>query len=148
LIPLLLAERDLESIETVVSLTDFTLFQPFQLVAVDRGSVHAYAWRDGTLTPSRVRLTTPLLFTSSSLGDDAADAARRPLFGEMVVRAADSWLAGQLRFHDSWNPESPAFSVRMSRAGARTVSWCSVDVQRDRVAMEYRPVPSVVEQAA
>jgi hypothetical protein len=139
IIPNLLALTTLEDVER--ALRDLPLFDfpPFRLVAAHRGRVHVHAWCD-VVESTHARLTHPLLFTSSSLGDVQADAIRRPLFDAVVLASPDSLLAGQQRFHDISLESDPAFGVRMMRQDARTVSQCTVDAWEHGVTMRYCPI--------
>jgi hypothetical protein len=85
------------------------------------------------------RLTAPVAFTASSLGDRDAERLRLPLFRSMVVDAADPWH-GQRAFHDHQWPGRPEMSVRMRRHDARTVSRTRVDVKGNRVVLDYEPL--------
>jgi hypothetical protein len=115
-------------------------YAPFRLIAVRNRDV-LIATSDGRqLEIADALLTTPLLFTSSSLSDDEAERRRRPLFDELVLRGNDP-LAGQWIFHDHRWPDCPEFSVRMQRSDARTVSRTVVDVTGRRVSLTYEPLP-------
>lgn len=86
--------------------------------------------------------TTPVLFTSSSLGDELAETARRPLFEAMVHHAGDR-LAAQDRFHRHRWRDRPHLSVDMRRHDAATRSITTVEITPGHVAMRYE---SVVER--
>lgn len=120
-------------------------------VAAYPGFVVVAAWLDQLLigrsdgrrlTVAGCRLTDPVVFTSSSLGDADAEQARLPLFQSMVVESG-AWLAGQSAFHDHHWADRPAFSVRMCRPDACTVSRTRIDIRRNRVAMDYEPLTGV-----
>ena len=87
-------------------------------------------------------LTRPLAFTSSSLGDRAAEQVRLPLFWSLVGESRAP-LAAQQAFHDHQWPACPELSVRMTRPEACTVSRTRIDVRGDRVALDYEPLASV-----
>lgn len=114
-------------------------FDKFKLVALAGKDVDVIE-SDGTrLSIRRRRATTPLLFTSSSLGDAVVEAPRRRLFEEMVL-GARSWLHAQRRFHDHQWPDRPEVSVRMARNGAKTVSRTCIDLMSARVRLTYEPI--------
>jgi hypothetical protein len=124
-------------LETAASL-DVGLFDLFRLV-VAHGSTVVDATTDDVrrVTPRRVTLDRPLIFTSSSLGDSLVEAPRQQLFQGMVVEAKSGWLRGQRRFHRHQWPLKPEISVRMERADALTVSRTVVDVTRARRSLLY-----------
>jgi Transport and Golgi organisation 2 len=124
-------------LETVASL-DVGLFDLFRLV-VAQGSTVVDATTDGvrSVTPRQIRLDTPLIFTSSSLGDSLVEAPRQQLFQRMVVEAPSGWLRGQRRFHRHQWPSRPEISVRMERHDALTVSRTVVEVTRARRTLFY-----------
>ena len=86
------------------------------------------------------RLKDPLLWTSSSLGDDIVDGPRRRLFGEMLRADGGNALRCQAAFHRHQWKSQPAISVAMARGDACTVSRTTVDVRRDEVCMVYEPL--------
>jgi hypothetical protein len=124
-------------LDTVASL-DARLCEMFQLV-VTHGFTVVDATGDGVRTVIRRQITvdTPLLFTSSSLGDALVEAPRQQLFQRMVVERRSGWLRGQERFHRHQWPSRPEISVRMERDDALTVSRTVVDVTRERRSLSY-----------
>ena len=113
-------------------------YGPFQLLILHGRRLAVVASDSATLTlrSSRV-IDIPLLFTSSSLGDRLVTTPRRRLFGRLVLRAREGWLAGQERFHDHQWAEHPELSVRMERADALTVSRTALVVTRHGCSMQY-----------
>jgi hypothetical protein len=86
-------------------------------------------------------LTGPLLFTSSSLGDDLVLAPRRALFARMVEGQPSSRIFGaQAAFHRHQWRNRPAVSVVMTRPDAATVSRTAIDIDARIVTMRYMPV--------
>ena len=83
-------------------------------------------------------LQSPLMFTSSSLGDALVEPVRRDLFERLVVGASDA-LDGQDAFHRHRWPGRAHVSVHMHRHDAGTHSITTVDVSPDRVRMRYAP---------
>lgn len=124
-------------LETVASL-DASLFEMFRLV-VTHGFTAVDATSDGvhTVVRRQITLDTPLLFTSSSLGDALVEAPRKQLFQRMLVERRSGWLRGQARFHRHQWPSRPEISVRMERDDALTVSRTVVDVTRARRSLFY-----------
>jgi len=130
-------------LDTVASL-DASLFEMFRLVVMHRFTA-VDATSDGVRTAIRRQITvdTPLLFTSSSLGDALVEAPRKQLFRRMVVERRSGWLRGQARFHRHQWPSRPEISVCMERDDALTVSRTVVDVTCARRSLFYEaPVTS------
>jgi hypothetical protein len=118
---------------------DASRFEMFRLVVMHR-STAIDATSDGLRTVIRRQMPvdTPLLFTSSSLGDALVEGPRRQLFQRMVVeRGRSEWLRGQACFHQHQWPSRPDISVRMERADALTVSRTVVDVSHARPSLSY-----------
>ena len=67
---------------------------------------------------------TPLLFTSSGLGDHLVEGVRRELFEGFFAGPAEGWRAAQDGFHrHRWEEGRGHLSVNMARPDARTVSF-------------------------
>jgi len=132
------ASKVTEVMETVRSL-DPCSFPPFRLVLVDDRSV-AQVRSDGVAaTVESCELSnSPLLFTSSGLGDELVEKPRRELFEEMFGDPSDA-LARQMSFHRHRWPDRPHLSVSMSRPDARTVSFTMIDLRPDCVTLSYLP---------
>jgi hypothetical protein len=137
IIPALLhAETPLSAAFSALTL-DPAQYAPFRLVLVNRREgveVHSDGKRIRLVW--RIGLTTPLLFTSSGLGDQAVEGPRRQLFGEFFARPGDR-LARQDAFHRHRWPDRPHLSVCMDRQDARTVSHTVVCLGPDRVTLTY-----------
>ena len=115
-------------------------YPAFSLVAIMHREV-IVATSDGHRVSIDDRhLSTPLVFTSSSLSDREAEKRRLPLFDALVLRSRDP-LGGQQAFHDHRWQECSEFSVRMRRADARTVSRTVVEVIGREVSLVYEPLP-------
>jgi hypothetical protein len=114
-------------------------FEPFTLVMIQRRRVAVLEHRAGVTVAATRRLARPLLFTSSSLGDDMVDRPRRRLFAALLESSRRP-LDAQARFHRHRWPDRPHVSVRMARADAATVSHTVVDVSGDAVAVGYSPL--------
>jgi hypothetical protein len=115
-----------------------TEFSPFRLVMADRETCEEFRFDGRDCARRTFEIDRPLLFTSSGLGDDLVDSARRVLFDEMIP-LKDGTHAQQDAFHrHSW-PDRPHLSVCMSRPEARTVSCTVVVVDGHNVRMTYVP---------
>jgi hypothetical protein len=147
LIPSLLEHAALARVLDAVGDMDVSGFEPFRLVAIQHGELASVASDGRSTAIDRVPLRHPLVFASSSLGDRLVEGPRRQLFERMVLRAHDSWLEGQSRFHWHQWPNWPELSVRMERRGARTVSVSAVDVTGVGVDFQYEPLHAVVRAA-
>jgi len=115
-------------------------FAPFRLVLVGDGLVADVQW-DGRqpMVMNRLLGGTPLLFTSSGLGDDLVEGVRRELFDVLFGGPADGWEAAQDAFHRHRWPDRPHLSVNMERADARTVSHAVVELGPAAAAFAYHP---------
>jgi hypothetical protein len=144
IVPRLLAARDMSHFFDLVTTIRPVLYEPFRIVAVWRHDV-VIATADGARLDLALRhLTRPIAFTSSSLGDEIAERLRLPLFDALVAPAKDP-VVPQRVFHGHQWADCPAFSVRMQRTDARTVSRASVNVgcaatPRQIVSFEYEPL--------
>jgi len=92
-------------------------------------------------------LTSPLMMTSSGLGDDLVETPRRELFQELLCRTGDSRQLQDAYHRHSW-PDRPQISVCMRRPEACTVSHTIVELDRARRKglMVYHPGPPDEEQ--
>ena len=136
IIPRLLDAGGLADVHNRLTRLQMTDYEGFQLVAIQRHQ-RLVGTSDGRhLHVSMASIETPIMFTSSSLGDRDAERVRKPLFESLVCRGRDAF-EGQRRFHDHRWPGCPSFSVRMARADARTVSQSIVTVHGTRVSFEY-----------
>jgi hypothetical protein len=85
---------------------------------------------------NRKRLYSPLLFTSSGLGDAVVESPRSSLLQQILsTQAASSAVQDSFHRH-SW-PRKQHLSVCMRRPDARTVSYTTVEMSRDRAVMQY-----------
>jgi hypothetical protein len=139
IIPELLQSDSISSVLDQVKHLPLHQFQPFILLAIQDSCIAVATKRDARLLTNRYRLTRPLLFTTSSLGDDVVWSPRRGLF-ERLVERNPSQLAGQETFHQHTWRDRPDISVCMARPDAATVSRTTVDVHRKRVCLTYTPI--------
>jgi hypothetical protein len=136
--PGLLSESD--TVDAVIrSLGGLTLedFEPFTLVAIWRQQVASLSSDGHELSLQRTWLSVPLMFTSSSLGDERVETPRRRLFEQLLGTNSSGWLEGQARFHQHQWPESPDISVEMERQDAATVSRSIIDVSEHGLRFRY-----------
>jgi hypothetical protein len=143
IIPQLLPSRDAtQAVANARQQINPADYAPFRLLILD-GKVSA------TITSDSDRLVvaqdlwqkTPLMLTSSSLGDTIVEAVRRPLFEEIVVGAnanRHQQVRAQDAFHAHQWPGRASVSVLMSRSDARTVSHTTIEAVESSVTMEYR----------
>ncbi len=112
-------------------------YRPFRLIVASREGVIE-------LTSARVvrsySLASPLMFTSSGLGDGRVDGCRRRLF-ERLMSGRRNLAAKQDRFHAHRWPLRPHLSVLMSRDDACTVSRTTIQLASDGIEMTYEPQP-------
>jgi hypothetical protein len=113
-------------------------FAPFRLLATDAFEVAEFVACDGEWRARSHDTSTPLLFTSSSLGDAIVEGPRRALFDQTFGICSDI-AAQQDAFHSHRWRDRPAVSVHMSRPDAATVSTTTVEVTSRQVRMLYQP---------
>jgi hypothetical protein len=139
IVPHALAASTVEGVVTALGTIDQDEFAPFWLVIVRGRELLIATGGQSPLQTTTRSLTRPFLLTSSSLDDAKARRLRAPLFATLVAGASDP-LRGQRGFHDHRWPGCPAFSVRMRRPDARTVSRSIVDVQDRIISLTYEPL--------
>jgi hypothetical protein len=139
IIPGLLHCDTLASAHAQATALEPTRYGPFRLVLASRKEL-AEVWSDGCrvrlLSPKQI--ASPLLFTSSGLGDRLVEEPRRRLFAEFFSQPGD-FVARQQEFHRHRWLDSPHLSVCMHREDAQTVSHTVVSLGRDRVTLSYHP---------
>lgn len=115
-------------------------FAPFRLVLVGDGLAADVRW-DGQqpMVMSRLIGGTPLLFTSSGLGDHLVEGVRRELFDDLFGGPADGWESAQDAFHRHRWSDRPHLSVNMERADARTVSHAVIELGPAAATFAYHP---------
>jgi hypothetical protein len=115
-------------------------FAPFRLVLVGCGVGADILW-DGRQPMVMNRLVggTPLLFTSSGLGDHLVEGVRRELFDDLFAGPAKEWGSAQDAFHRHRWPDSPHLSVNMDRPDARTVSHAVIELGLTAATFAYHP---------
>ena len=139
IIPSLLESHDVASALRAAMALPASDFLPFTLVLV-RGSDVWVVRNVGRRMWVRARArSTPLVFTSSSLGDHVVCKPRNALFARMV-ESSSTPLRAQVAFHQHRWPLHPEISVRMVRADSATVSCTVLDVAGGVARMHYRPL--------
>jgi transport and Golgi organization protein 2 len=144
IVPMLLSCASIAQAMEAYEALDARAFEPFRLVMVQRAAV-AVADPTYRATPT-APLISPVMFTSSSLGDALVEAPRRRLF-ERLVLAADDWLHGQARFHRHRWTSRPEISIHMAREDAATVSRTTIDVTSSAIDLAYESLPGQLATA-
>lgn len=141
IIPALLnCDTPAEALAELEQAFDYRTFAPFRLVVVGNGLAADVRW-DGRQPMVMTRLLggTPLLFTSSGLGDHLVEGIRRELFDQFFAAPAADWAAAQDEYHRHRWPGREHLSVNMKRDTARTVSHAVVTIDDDTAAFAYHP---------
>ena len=142
-IPGLLGFADVGEVIEQAVILPVAQFDPFRLIAVQGQRVVVLTSDGVRLTRISIPLFSPLMFTSSSLGDELVDGPRRSLFTQLVSSAPDERrLKAQQLFHQHQWPTRREISVLMRRADARTVSQTVVDTVDGHAALHYRAIHS------
>ncbi|MBI3821699.1 MAG: NRDE family protein, partial [Planctomycetes bacterium] len=140
IIPTLLSCDDLATARRLAHEIARQPFNAFGLILTDGIALTEITrTADGVQIVDTPRLQTPLLFTSSGLGDEIVGAPRRELFVQWFANEATIDRQDQFHRH-SW-PERPQVSVCMRRPEARTVSCTAIEVGPKSARMTYWPQP-------
>jgi uncharacterized protein with NRDE domain len=137
IIPSLLRVRNLRSAVWAALSLRAASFQPFTLLLLQSGTLARVTNDSDKLRVRTGVLERPMVFTSSSLGDEQVLAPRRALFARMVACSAYP-LAAQSAFHDHAWRHHPEISVRMRRTDAATLSQTTIAVDRAGIRICYR----------
>jgi hypothetical protein len=136
LIPALLGCENLEDATSRALKLDQKRFSPCRLVVADAQGCAVVHW-DGLRRELELRpLATPMLFTSSGLGDAVILRPRLELFKQMLAPCGT--VTAQDAFHRHRWPDRPQLSVDMARADARTVSYSVIEVGPQRIQLAYQ----------
>lgn len=126
---------DVASLRAAFPATGLRVYPAFILLALDPSAGAVFHWDGRTLredTPAE-----PFRPLSTSSFDTAAVlAARRARYAELVGEG-EPRLDVLMRFHADTHPRGGAYSVRMDREDARTVSFSRVSVTDNQVAFCY-----------
>jgi hypothetical protein len=121
------------------------LFAPFRIVMIHGRRVRTISSVD-LRHSTEALLARPIMFTTSSLGDELVDQPRRQLF-EGLVRRRNDWLGGQDAFHrHQWRSRTDV-SVRMRRDDAATVSRTTIQVDHYAIEMSYEDLLAPADPA-
>ena len=114
-------------------------FAPFFLLvfAPDR-PVHWHRW-DGFRRMASVLRDEDMPVTTSSFDAENVIAARRACLHRIVPDGTAATAAQLAAFHRSTDPRGGAYSVRMTRPDAQTVSISQVSVAPGAVTLRYAP---------
>jgi hypothetical protein len=137
IVPSLLAAETIDEALDLAGGIDVTQFPPFRVLALSADSF-LIASSDGAslMLSEPAPLQSPILLTSSGLGDHLVEHPRRDLFDRMLSDTPDP-LAAQDRFHKHHWSDKPHLSVLMSRPDARTVCRCEVDLFPDSIVLSH-----------
>jgi hypothetical protein len=135
--PALLAAETIEAAMYRAGALDVSQSPPFRVLVLNADSFFIASSDGASLTLSApAPLQSPILLTSSGLGDHLVKHPRRDLFDRMLNSDPDP-LAAQNRFHQHRWHDRPHLSVLMSRHDARTVCRCVVDLFPDSIALSH-----------
>jgi len=140
IIPRLITAQSVGEVLAMAADIEADRMMPFRLVAFDGEAM--MLWRstapiqDAEPIPWR---GGPVMFTSSGLGDHRVEGPRRTLFTGWFGEDPSAYADQQLAFHRHQWPGREHLSVCMHRDDARTVSYTTIDVTPDRIAMTYHP---------
>jgi Transport and Golgi organisation 2 len=140
IVPRLLACDSVPAALDLAARIDPTEFNAFRVVIAQRMAGAVLTSDGDALSLETVHLLQPLMWTSSSLGDELVEPPRRRLFDRLVTTRPEAWLRAQSRFHEHSWPRHPRVSVMMERADTRTVSRTSIDVTASKIELGYDPL--------
>jgi hypothetical protein len=139
IIPSLVGSASVSRALSQAEMLDATRFAPFRLLMLDRHEV-VDCWPDGDrIRHRRSYLQSPILRTSSGLGDAVVAGPRRTLFQRAFNGPADPRVAQDLFHRHQWRGRE-AISVNMRRPDARTVSQTIIEVRAGSVTLAYRAI--------
>ena len=147
IVPLVLGCSSFAAASHAAAWLDCREYEPFALVLVAPAQAVEFTSGPTSCASRSYALDTPLVFTSSSLGDALVEAPRRALFDGLVRRAVDP-LAGQERFHRHQWPLARDISVRMERDDAATVSRTTIDLSMRGLRVVYERIGSAQARGA
>ena len=139
IVPAVAATGSIDEARRVMEATDVAAYEPFRTVAFHRQHWFEARWTGHRFQTQRGPIGRPLIWTSSSLGDDLVSGPRRALFDQLFVERPLSSDTQDAFHHHAWN-DRPEVSVRMSRSDAQTVSITTIDLTANGAAMEYEPI--------
>lgn len=135
IVPLLLGAQSLVNAGDLARTINARRLPPFRVLVLNAESFLIASSDGASLTISEpAPLRSPILLTSSGLGDHLVEHLRRDLFDRLLSGTPDP-LAAQDRFHRHRWADQPHLSVLMSRPDARTVCRSTVDLFPDSVVL-------------
>jgi hypothetical protein len=140
-VPALAALTSLDEINAAATAIDYSQYAPFRLVCAGGGEVMHMV--PAASLSRRESIGSPIMFTSSGLGDHLVEEPRQALFAAMVRDGGggEDAVTRQDRFHAHRWSDAPELSVLMERADARTVSRTIVEIGEERVRLTYSAPP-------
>jgi len=142
IVPALAAGGTIDDARRIMDATDVAAYEPFRAVALHRQHWFEARWTGHRFQTQRGPIGRPLIWTSSSLGDEIVSGPRQALFDRLF---ADRPLTADVQdafHHHTWN-DRPDVSVRMSREDASTVSITTIDLTATGARMDYESIASV-----
>lgn len=121
-------------------------YRPFRLIVVDGREL--IDLRPMAPAIPRLTLQSPVMFTSSSLGDHLVQEPRSRLFRRLMTGWRRGFPERQDIFHAHRWQARPHLSVLMERADARTVSRTVVELHSGGIRMTYESWPEADRAAA
>jgi hypothetical protein len=145
IVPILLTAGTIEEALDLAGGIDATQFPPFRVLVLDADSFLIASSDGASLTRfAPASLHSPILLTSSGLGDHLVEHPRRDLFDRILSGTPDP-LAAQDRFHKHHWSDKRHLSVLMSRPDARTVCRCEVDLFPDSIALSHSNLSDLLD---
>lgn len=139
IVPALAATASIDEARRMIETTDVAAYEPFRAVALHRQHWFEARWTGQRFQTQRGPIGRPLIWTSSSLGDDVVSGLRRALFDRVFAQRPLSSDVQDAFHHHTWD-DRPEVSVRMSRADASTVSITTIDLTATGAHMDYEPI--------
>lgn len=130
----------LDAVAAMLEETPLVNYRAFHLFALaPRDSPRLWTWSGGPGAVLRVDERPEPPVTTSSYRTEEVCARRRERFLEAIESAGRRSLPDRLElFHQGIDSENGAFSVRMRRPDAQTVSFSRIDVDGDKIRFTYR----------
>jgi len=141
IVPALAAGSSIDDVRRIMETTDVAAYEPFRAVALHRQHWFEARWTGHRFQTQRGPIARPLIWTSSSLGDEVVAGPRRMLFDRVFAERPLTTDVQDSFHHHTWS-DRPEVSVRMSRGDASTVSITTIDLTATAAQMDYEPIAS------
>jgi len=141
IVPALAAGSSIDDARRIMEATDVAAYEPFRAVALHRQHWFEARWTGHRFQTQRGPIARPLIWTSSSLGDEVVAGPHRMLFDRVFAERPLTTDVQDSFHHHTWG-DRPEVSVRMSRADASTVSITTIDLTATGAQMDYEPIAS------